>query len=200
MKKIFLGSIIFVMIFTSCSVLQTAMNVSRLKFKIDNVNDFKVLGISIKDKKKLSDFGPFEIIKLTASVAKGELPVTFTLFVEAKNPNDGSGGYPATNITLKSFPAKLYIDDKLTVTGNIGEPIVVPGVGENKLIPINIDMDLMKFFKDKGLESIINLALNLGGQKANTSAIKLITKPVIGTPIGDLEYPDEITIVDQKFN
>ena len=34
----------------------------------------------------------------------------------------------------------------------------------------------------------------------NTSAIKLITKPVIGTPLGDLEYPDEITVVDQKFN
>ena len=61
-------------------------------------------------------------------------------------------------------------------------------------------MDLMKFFKDRGLESIINLALNLGGQKASTSSIKLVTKPVIGTPIGDLEYPEEITIVDQKFN
>ncbi|MAT56804.1 MAG: hypothetical protein K8F60_08510 [Melioribacteraceae bacterium] len=200
MKRLIITSFLAVMVFTSCSVLQTVMNVSRLKFKVNNVNEFKVLGISIKDKQKLSDFNPLDIIKLTASVAKGELPVTFTLFVEAENPNDGTGGYPATDITLKSFPAKLYIDDKLTVTGNIGEPVVVPGVGENKLIPINIDMDLMKFFKDKGLESIINLALNLGGQKANTSAIKLITKPVIGTPLGDLEYPDEITVVDQKFN
>ena len=176
------------------------MNVSRLKFKVGNVDDFKVMGISIKDKQKLTDFNPLDLIKLTSVVTKGELPVTFTLFVEAKNQNDGTGGYPATDITLKSFPAKLYIDDKLTVTGNIGSPVIVPGVGENKLIPINIDMDLMKFFKDRGLESIINLALNLGGQKASTSSIKLVTKPVIGTPIGDLEYPEEITIVDQKFN
>lgn len=200
MKRIILLAILFIMIFTSCSVLQTVMNVSRLKFKVGNVDDFKVMGISIKDKQKLTDFNPLDLIKLTSVVTKGELPVTFTLFVEAKNPNDGTGGYPATDITLKSFPAKLYIDDKLTVTGNIGSPVIVPGVGENKLIPINIDMDLMKFFKDRGLESIINLALNLGGQKASTSSIKLVTKPVIGTPIGDLEYPEEITIVDQKFN
>ena len=184
MKRIILLAILFIMIFTSCSVLQTVMNVSRLKFKVGNVDDFKVMGISIKDKQKLTDFNPLDLIKLTSVVTKGELPVTFTLFVEAKNPNDGTGGYPATDITLKSFPAKLYIDDKLTVTGNIGSPVIVPGVGENKLIPINIDMDLMKFFKDRGLESII----------------KLVTKPVIGTPIGDLEYPEEITIVDQKFN
>lgn len=200
MKKTILLSLALLLLFTSCSILQTAMNVSRLQFKVNNVNDFQVMGISIKDKQKLSDFNPLDMIKLAASISKDELPVTFRLFLEAKNPNDGKGGFPATDITLKSLPVKLFIDDKLTVTGNISESVVVPGVGENKLIPIDFSMNLMKFFKDKGLESIINLALNLGGQKANTSAIKVLSKPVIGTPIGDIEYPDEITIVDQKFN
>ena len=68
MKRIILLAILFIMIFTSCSVLQTVMNVSRLKFKVGNVDDFKVMGISIKDKQKLTDFNPLDLIKLTSVV------------------------------------------------------------------------------------------------------------------------------------
>ena len=77
------------------------------------------MGISISDKDQLSDFNVGEILQLTTSVASGDLPVSFTLNVKASNPNDGSGGYGATDITLKSFPWKLIINDKETISGNI---------------------------------------------------------------------------------
>ncbi len=200
MKRKWIWLIALMMILTSCSVLKTFVNVSRLKFKIDNVNNFKVMGISISDKDQLSDFNVGEILQLTTSVASGDLPVSFTLNVKASNPNDGSGGYGATDITLKSFPWKLIINDKETISGNIDSSILVPGVGTDTNIPLTIQLDLLKFFKDKGYQEIVNLALKLGGAKGSPSNLKLIAKPVLGSPVGDLTYPDEITIISTEFN
>ena len=176
------------------------VNVSRLKFKLGAVNNFSVGDISLSDKNTLKDFNPLDIIKLTAVATKGELPVSFTLNVEAKNPNDGKEGYSATDITLKSFPWRLLIDEKETIKGNIGSPVIVPGKGESTVIPVQIELDLLKFFNEQGFESIMNLALSLGGKKASTSRLKMIAQPVLGTPLGDIQYPDEITIVDHQFN
>ncbi len=200
MKRKWIWLIALMMILNSCSVLKTFVNVSRLKFKIDNVNNFKVMGISISDKDQLSDFNVGEILQLTTSVASGDLPVSFTLNVKASNPNDGSGGYGATDITLKSFPWKLIINDKETISGNIDSSILVPGVGTDTNIPLSIQLDLLKFFKDKGYQEIVNLALKLGGAKGSPSNLKLIAKPVLGSPVGDLTYPDEITIISTEFN
>jgi len=40
---------------------------------------------------------------LTAAIAKGSLPATFSINVEAVNPNDGKDGYPRTDINIQKF-------------------------------------------------------------------------------------------------
>lgn len=200
MKKYFTIIVLSLLVATGCSILKTISNISRLKFKLENVNDFKAAGITINNKSSLKDFNTVDVVKLTASVAKGELPITFVLNVEAKNPNDGSGGYPATDISIKAFPWKLYVDEKETIAGNISSPVTIPGKGQSKIIPLEIKFDLFYFFKDKGFESLMNLALNLGGAKGSASQLKLVAEPVLGTPIGDIKYPDPITIVSKQFN
>ena len=67
------------------------------------------------------------------------MPATFTLNVNALNPNDGTGGYPETNATIVAFPWRLMINNKETVTGDIGSPFSVPGTGEAAVIPIQIN-------------------------------------------------------------
>ncbi len=195
-------SFLFLLIFIAvgCSVLKTIENISRLKYKIQSAKEYKVAGIKVDDKKSLKDFKSLEALKITASAMKGTLPVTFTLFIEAKNPNDGNGGYPATDISIQSFPWRLFINDNEIVSGNIGSPIVVPGRGEATVIPIDVTFDLMKNIKEKNIDDIIELALNLGGIQKSTSNLKLFVKPVIGTPLGNISYPEEITIVDKTFN
>jgi len=200
MKKYFTIIVLSLLVATGCSILKTISNISRLKFKLENVNDFKAAGITINNKSSLKDFNTVDVVKLTASVAKGELPITFVLNVEAKNPNDGSGGYPATDISIKAFPWKLYVDEKETIAGNISSPVTIPGKGQSKIIPLEIKFDLFYFFKDKGFESLMNLALNLGGAKGSASQLKLVAEPILGTPIGDIKYPDPITIVSKQFN
>lgn len=187
-------------IFTGCSVYQTISNISRLKYKIYSATDYKVVGITIADKKSLKDFNSIELLKITAGLVKGNLPLTFLLNVEAKNPNDGNGGFARTDLNIASFPWRLYLNEKEIMQGNIDKPVFVPGKGEAIIIPIKIEFDIAKSFKEKSMDDILLLLLQVGGAHGSTSNIKLITKPVLGTPLGKLEYPDEITIVDKSFN
>ena len=199
MKKILLLSITLMLTLTSCSVYETMVNLSRIKFKLGDVNNFTVNGINLSNKKSLSDFNAIEMLKLTDVFISGKMPASFTLNVEAKNPNDGTGGYPKTNATIKSFPWKLEIDNVETINGNISNPVSVPGTGEVTNIPLTMNIDLVKFFKDKGLENVLNLALTLGGQQGSSSKLTLYATPTVSSPIGDIKYPGELKIVDQSF-
>jgi len=199
MKKIIILSIALMFLTTSCSVYQTVVNLSRLQFKLGDVNNFTINGINISNKRSLQDFNALEIINLTQTIASGKLPASFTLNVEAKNPNDGSGGYPKTNATIKEFPWRLEVDDVETIAGNIGTPVAVPGTGEIQNIPLTMNIDLMQFFGNKGLDNLVNLALTLGGQQGSSSKLALFATPTVTSPIGDIKYPGELKIVEQSF-
>ena len=199
MKKLLLISISILLTTSSCSMYETMVNLSRLKFKLGDVVNFTVGGINITNKKSLQDFNPLEVVNLTSVIASGKLPASFTLNVEAKNPNDGTGGYPKTDATVKAFPWRLEIDDVETITGNIGAPVTVPGTGEISNIPLTMNIDLLEFFGNKGYENLINLALTLGGQQGSSSKLSLFATPTVSSPLGDIKYPGELKIVEQNF-
>jgi hypothetical protein len=184
---------------SSCSVYETVVNLSRLQFKLGNVNNFTVSGINISNKNSLQDFNPLELLNLTQSIATGKLPASFTLNVEAKNPNDGTGGYPQTNATLKEFPWRLEVDNVETIAGNIGAPVAVPGTGEIQNIPLTMNIDLIQFFGNKGLDNLVNLALTLGGQQGSSSKLALYATPTVSSPLGNIKYPGELKIIEQSF-
>ena len=197
--KLVISIISLTFLLTSCSVYQTMVNLSRLKFKLGAVNNLTLNGINISNKKSISDFNATELLKLTSVITSGKLPASFTLNVEAKNPNDGSGGYPKTDATLKAFPWKLEIDNVETISGDIGSPVSVPGTGEVTNIPLTMNLDLIEFFGNKGLDNLVNLALALGGQEGSSSKLTLYASPTVSSPLGDIKYPGELKIVDQSF-
>lgn len=182
-----------------CSVYQTLTNLSRLQFKVGEINSFRLNDIEISNKSSLNDFSQTDILKLTTIFTQGKLPVSFVLNVDAKNPNDGTGGFPRTEATLKSFKWRLFIDGKETIARDIDAPVNVPGTGEVTKIPLRINIDLLQFFKDKGFEKVINLALALGGKNGTTTKITLYAKPTVSTPIGNITYPGELKIIDTQF-
>jgi len=198
LKKIILIAGIVTLI-VSCSVYETFVNLSRLQFKLGSVNNFEINGIDLSNKSKLDDFKLTDILNLSSMFASGKFPVSFTLNVDAKNPNDGTGGYKATDATIQSFPWRLMIDNKETISGNIDKPVSVPGTGEVMTIPIVISFDLVKFFNDLGYESFINLALMLGGKDGSSTRLTLYANPVVNTILGNISYPGEIKIVDRSF-
>uniref|UniRef100_A0A832DEF7 Late embryogenesis abundant protein LEA-2 subgroup domain-containing protein n=1 Tax=Ignavibacterium album TaxID=591197 RepID=A0A832DEF7_9BACT len=201
MRKLVLIILSIAITFTiyHCSIYQTITNLSRLQFKLGEVNSFRVNDLDISNKSSLNDFNATDLIKLTTSFTQGKLPVSFVLNVDAKNPNDGTGGYARTDATLKSFKWRLFIDDKETISGDIDSPVTVPGTGEITKIPLRVNIDLLQFFKDQGFERVINLALTLGGENGSTSKITLYATPTVSTPIGNITYPGELKIIDTQF-
>jgi hypothetical protein len=192
--------LIFALSNISCSVFQTLVNISRLKFKLGVVNNFTLAGINLTNKKNINDFTALEGLKLVTSFTNGSLPATFTLNVNAVNPNDGTGGYPKTDASIVSFPWRLLINNKETVTGNIGSPFIIPGTGEAAVIPIQISVDLYKIFKDKSYQDILDLAMNLGGSGGgNSSNLALYAKPTVSSSLGNLTYPQELKIISYEY-
>ncbi|MFN8359084.1 MAG: hypothetical protein U0264_04135 [Candidatus Kapaibacterium sp.] len=185
----------------SCpSIMNALNNVKRLQFKLENVAQFKVAGITTANKSALSDFSIVDGLSLSRAVAQGKLPVEFTLNVAAVNPNDGTGGSPARTATLSGLDFRLLIDDVQTIKGDITSPIDIPGTGQSTIIPVTVTLDLYEYFGNKGYDGLINLALSLGGAKGSASRLKLDARPTVSTPLGPVAYPGRITIIDKQFS
>lgn len=176
-----------------------ATNLKRLKFRVAGASGFSLAGIDISRKQRVEDFSVLDAYRLMKAFNDRKLPASFTLDVEAVNPNDGSGGSPRTVSTLTSFEWRLLIDDKPTVSGNIEKPVEIPGTGQATTIPLRISLDLVEFFKDKGYDDLLNLALALGGVKSDISRISLDAQPRASTPLGEITYPGRITVVSKEF-
>ncbi len=195
--------VLSLLMLTSCSALkdiqQAMTNLTRCKFKLDSVGSFSLMGVNLSNKSSINDFSIADGVKLAAGFARDEFPASFTLNVAAINPNDGTGGTKQTAATLTSFAWTLIIDNTLTINGDIADPITIPGTGQQAIIPLQMNLDLAKFFKDKGYESVVNLAMALGGVNGSPSRITLRATPRINTSLGTITYPGAIDIIDKEF-
>lgn len=202
-KYLLIAALIGIITFTGCNTLkqiQNSMaNLKRCEFKLKDVDNFRVNGINLSNKKSVKDFSMTDGLKLTNAFAKKSFPAQFILNVEAKNPNDGTGGSKQSSATLTSFDWTLYIDDVPTVSGNIANPITIPGTGQSTVIPLAIGLDLYEFFGKQGYDRMLNLALALGGANSSPSKITLDARPTITTPIGPISYPGRIKIVEKTW-
>ena len=206
MKAFFKIATVFVaisLLVSGCQVIKdifnTMENVKRLQFKLADVSEFNIAGISIGKKATLSEFVMKDIALFTSNVLSKKFPVSFVLTINAKNPNDGKGGRPATKSTISAFPWDLYVNDTKTISGNISKPIYVPGTGQAIDIPIKISMDFFEFFSKYTYKELAQLALSIGGVNGTTSQIKLKAKPAITTPYGTINYPGQLTIMSKEW-
>ncbi len=187
----------------SCSVLEDMAgmltNLQRLKFKLGDVHNFRVAGVALSGKTRITQFSVVDGLKLLDAFRAKSLPADFVLDVRALNPNDGTGGTSATICTLAGLESRLLIDGNPTVTGDIEEAIEIPGTGQESIIPIRLSLDLYEFFGDKRYEDLLDLALAIGGAGRDPARIALDAQPRVSTPYGPLTYPGRITIVDKEF-
>jgi hypothetical protein len=184
----------------SCQALQeitqTMSNLSQLKFKLNGVREFQLAGVSLSGKSslRLSDSPA-----LLSAVAQKKLPASFTLEIAAINPNDGSAGTTKTSATVAGFAWTLLIDNTPTVSGDLGTPVTIPGSGQQVLIPVRMNLDLIQFFQNEGIDHLVNLALALGGSKGSPSRLTLRARPTVQTSFGTFRYPNEIDVIDREF-
>ncbi len=192
-----------VLALSSCAALNNMAsalaNLQRLKFKIGSVRDFRLLGLDISGKSKLTDFGATDILKVAQSYSSRKLPVSFVMDILAVNPNDGTGGATKTASTLTGLECRLLIDGQPTISGNIDNPVEIPGTGQESVIPLRLSLDLLEFFGDKRYEDLISMALAIGGRNGSPARLSLDAQPTVSTPLGPITYPGRLTIISTDF-
>jgi hypothetical protein len=159
----------------NCAVLNdmtaALANLQRLRFKLGEVHGFRLAGIEIGGKTRLGQFNAMDALALLNTFRTKKLPAEFTLDVLAVNPNDGTGGTRSTTSTLTSLECRFLIDDHPTVTGNIDQPIEIPGTGQE----------------------------SIGGANRTATRLALDAQPTVSTPFGPMTYPGRLTIVSKEF-
>lgn len=191
------------LLMSSCTAIRDISNaltaVQHMQFKLANITSMKLAGVDVSKISEPTRLSIADGLSLTGAFTRGSLPATFTLNVEAKNPNNGTAKSRNTALTLQGFDWRLLIDDVRTVGGDLERAIDVPGTAATTIIPLAVNMDFVQFFKDKGYNGVLNLALALGGANGSTSRVKLDAQPTVGTPFGPLTYPSRLTIVNTEF-
>ena len=96
-------------------------------------------------------------------------------------------GQAAANLSRCSFTLDRVSDFQLA------------GTGHSTTIPLRMNLDLIRFFKEKGFDRILNLALAPSGTQGSASRVTLRACPTISTDFGPISDPGEIDIIDKEF-
>jgi len=189
--------------FSGCASLEQMQNaitnLRRLQFKLDSVTTGILAGVDLSKASALSSLTLQDGLRLTTAFAKKSLPLTWTLKVAAKNPNDGTGGSSQRTATLSSLAWTLKIDEKETISGDISQPLEIPGTGQVAVIPLQMNLDLYTFFGERGYKEVLNLALAIAGKQGNAARLTLSAVPTVIVAGINVKYPGQIAIVDKEF-
>lgn len=158
-------------------------------FRIDRATEATLAGVNLNQLESYSDLGATDVARLTSAMSRGDLPLAFTLHVEATNPESNE-----VSARLTQMDWTLLLNEKETISGIVDREVVLPP-GTPKDIPVGIELDLVRFFDDN-LRGLVDLATALGGEGPPAN-VKLRVQPTVRTPLGPMEYPEPITVVSR---
>lgn len=186
-KLLLLTIIIF---FASCRQVKELITLTKCDFRLATVENINMAGISVQKFKSFTDLSIMDGANLIASVAKGTLPLSLTLNVEARNPNTK----PAA---LNKLDWILLIDDIDVASGTTTKRVEIPPSNGTGIFPVQITTDLFKVLSGQSGKNMINFGLNLAGYGNRPTRIALKAKPTIMIGNSAVEYPGFITIKNE---
>ena len=193
--KRFLVLFVITIIFSSCDVMKQVEQMGMLTkcdFRLKTVENTNLAGVNIQQIQKLSDLSFLDAGRISAAMTGKELPLAFTLNVEARNPN-------ASPASMQRIDWILLIDDIEMANGTNNQQIMIPANSGTIIIPLQIRSDLKKSLAGKSGNAILNFAFNLAGASNTPSRITLKAKPTILIGSFPLAYPGYITVT-QAFS
>jgi hypothetical protein len=176
---------------TGCKTLQQLAALKSVDFAIDRVADVRLAGVSFDRVRSYGDLNLIDAARLTAALARNELPLSLTVHVAATNPADNS-----VNARLVGMEWLLLLDDRETISGVINDPLDLPP-GVEVGIPVTIQLNLIQFF-DKNAASLFELAKSASGAGGQPTRIALKVRPTIETMLGPIRYPNAITVISRE--
>lgn len=178
-------------LFFGCCQYKDLKTFTKCEFKMDRVENLKLADVDIQNVHKLSDLNFLKAGKITSSALQGKVPLEFTLFIKAKNPN-------SRKAAINRLEWIAFIDDVELINGVMEKRIEIAADGGTAEIPLEVKTDLKEVFSTKSANALVNLALNLVDMSTEKSKIGVKVKPTIKIGKKYIKYPGYIKL-KKKF-
>lgn len=175
---------------TGCTALREVSNLRKAQFAIDGVSNPRLAGVDLDGLESYQDLRTTDVLRLGSSLSEGALPMALTLNLEITNPSSNSA-----DARLTAMDWTLLVEEEETVAGRFKQEVVLPP-GEPKDVPLQVELDLVRFFDDN-LRGLVDLASAIV-QNEPPQTVKLRVQPTVNTSIGPIEYPSPITVVSKR--
>ena len=173
----------------SCDILtQVAQmaNFANCTFNFNSVDHIQMLGIDLSKGMSKTDLNAMQLLSLANAISNRQLPVTFNVNVDVKNPNS-----IAASMTKMDYI--LSLNGKQVISTSMNNSVNVPANASNT-VTIPITTDLFQLFSGESADAIVNLAFKLAGASSEPVNVGLKVKPYINVSGQQLAYPDYITM------
>jgi LEA14-like dessication related protein len=161
--------------FMSCDVLSGVASFVNCKYEFAGFSNPSVAGINLSNINNVNNLNAASMLKLTAGILSGSLPLSFTVNINATNPN-------STTAQIAGLDWGIDLNSTNVLSGTLNHSISVPGNGGQTVIPLTVQTDLLQLFKGESKENImsfINHLLNTGEGSSNV-AIRIRPAIMVG--------------------
>jgi LEA14-like dessication related protein len=171
----------------SCNFLKEISTLGKCEFRVTTLEDPEIAGVDVSRIRSFTDLNMVDMGIISASMLKGDLPLSFTLNVEARNPNPAMAA-------LNSLEYLAFIDDVEVARGSLDRRIEIPASGGVTTIPLRLSTDLIDILKKDSRQALVNFGLNLADAGNRPTRVSIKVKPTILVGAMEINYPGYFTV------
>lgn len=169
-----------------CATTDSDLTPDAVRFHITGVSDVSLAGVDLSYVTSPADLSAADLLRITASLERGTLPLELTVHVAALNP----GSNPAATLTRLGWTLQLAGRD--ASSGVLNDPIDLPaGVATDLGVPVEADLHGLFSGNARDLVQRVITDLGAGGGPID---LRLLTRPEVETAYGPIPYPDPFVI------
>ena len=171
----------------SCNFLKEISTLGKCEFRVTTLVDPEIAGVDVSQIRSFTDLNFVDMGIISVSMLKGDLPLSFTLNVEARNPNPAMAA-------LNSLEYLAFIDDVEVARGNLDRRIEIPANGGVTSIPLRLNTDLIDILKKDSRQALVNFGLNLADAGNQPTRVSIKVKPTILVGAMEINYPGYFSV------
>ncbi len=171
----------------SCNFLKEISTLGKCEFRVTTLEDPEIAGVDVSQIRSFTDLNFVDMGIISASMLTGDLPLSFTLNVEARNPNPAMAA-------LNGLEYLAFIDDVEVARGNLDRRIEIPANGGVTTIPLRLNTDLIDILKKDSRQALVNFGLNLADAGNRPTRVSIKVKPTILVGAMEINYPGYFTV------
>lgn len=188
-RHTFLLLLATVMLATSCRTVRELKALSKCQFRIASVNNANLAGVNVQNIRSMSDLNLGQAGKISTAYMSGNLPLSFTLNVQAKNPN-------AELAAINRLEWIALFDDLELLNGVMSQRVAIEPNGGVANIPLTVTCNLRKVLSKLQRDKVLNSPFELADERNQPKRVSLKLKPsiTVGKKGRSIPYPGYITV------